>query len=85
MALHIATAIGLPTVAVFGQTAPAEIHTFDGLVAKAWARGLDCLACYGDCGKPITCMNLMEVDALAGLMSAQLQRPSPRLAAALVP
>ena len=30
LALHIASAIGLPTVAVFGPTSPAEIFDFDG-------------------------------------------------------
>jgi ADP-heptose:LPS heptosyltransferase len=82
LALHIATAVGLPTVAVFGPTNQAEIHTFDGLIAKAWARDLECLVCYGDCAKPVNCMTLMDIDGLVSLMRAQLQRRSPRQAAA---
>ena len=34
LALHVATALGLPTVAVFGPTSPAEIFDFNGLITK---------------------------------------------------
>ncbi len=78
LALHLATAIGLPTVAVFGPTSAAEIADFDGLVAKTWARGLDCLGCYGDCAKIITCMSALSVPALVARTAEQLKRGSPR-------
>ena len=65
LALHIATAVGLPTVAVFGPTSIAEIPEFDGLVTKAYTRELDCLVCYGDCDKARNCMTVLDVAALA--------------------
>lgn len=74
LALHIATAIGLPTVAVFGPTSPAEIADFGGLVAKIWTDRLDCLVCYGDCAKENNCMSLLEPAALVELTKAQLAR-----------
>ena len=78
LALHIATAIGLPTVAVFGPTSSAEIHSFGGLITKAAARDLDCLVCYGDCAKEANCMSLIDLAGLVTLTFAQMQRPGPR-------
>jgi ADP-heptose:LPS heptosyltransferase len=72
LALHIATAIGLPTVAVFGPTSSAEIADFNGLVAKTWVSQLDCLVCYGDCDKPANCMSLLDVEYLADLTLGRL-------------
>jgi len=74
LALHIAPAIGLPTVAVFGPTSFAEIHTFDGLIAKTRVNSLDCLVCQGDCQKQRNCMTLMDLDELVELTLGQLQR-----------
>ncbi len=74
LALHVATAIGLPTVAVFGPTSQAEIADFDGLVAKTWTDRLDCLCCYGDCAKTEHCMALLDPARLAGMVAAQLVR-----------
>jgi len=74
LALHIATAVGLPTVAVFGPTSPSEIFDFGGLVAKVWTRELDCLVCYGDCNKEANCMSTLDLAALADLTVQQLRR-----------
>ena len=74
LALHIAAAIGLPTVAVFGPTSPAEIFDFDGLIAKTWTDRLDCLVCYGDCRKTDNCMSLLDPAALVELTMRQLER-----------
>jgi ADP-heptose:LPS heptosyltransferase len=74
LALHIASAIGLPTVAVFGPTSPAEIFDFDGLIAKTWTERLDCLVCYGDCRKAENCMSLLDPAALVELTMRQLER-----------
>ena len=74
LALHIATAIGLPTVAVFGPTSPAEIFDFDGLVIKNWASELDCLVCYADCDKEENCMSTLKLPILVGHTIAQLKR-----------
>ena len=77
LALHIATAMGLPTVAVFGPTSIAEIPDFDGLIAKVATPALNCLGCYGDCAKPDNCMSLLDLDRLVDLTVAQLARPRP--------
>jgi ADP-heptose:LPS heptosyltransferase len=78
LALHIATAIGLPTVAVFGPTSPAEIADFNGLVVKAWTEQLDCLVCYGDCAKELNCMSILDLEHLIALTRAQLARSGRR-------
>jgi ADP-heptose:LPS heptosyltransferase len=74
LALHVATAIGLPSVAVFGPTSQAEIADFDGLVAKTWTDRLDCLCCYGDCAKTEHCMALLDPARLVAMLAAQLGR-----------
>ncbi len=77
LAMHIATAVGLPMVALFGPTSSAEIWDFDGLIAKEWTPELDCLVCYGDCAKERNCMSLLDLDRLVDLTLAQLSRPRP--------
>jgi ADP-heptose:LPS heptosyltransferase len=77
LALHVASAIGLPTVAVFGPTSPSEIFDFDGLIAKTWTGRLDCLVCYGDCRKQDNCMSLLDPAPLVELTIRQLTRTSP--------
>jgi ADP-heptose:LPS heptosyltransferase len=72
LALHVATAIDLPTVAVFGPTSVAEISDFDGLIKKIWAKELNCLGCYGDCTKVNHCMSLIAVERLVDLTLEQL-------------
>ena len=81
LALHIATAVNLPTVAIFGPTSIAEIPEFDGLIVKTATRELDCLGCYGDCSKPKHCMSLLELDTLVGLIGRQLSRQARPLIA----
>ena len=79
LALHIATALGLPTVAVFGPTSFTEIADFDGLIKKVRTDLLDCLGCYGDCAKEHNCMSLLEMGQLVHLTQEQLARPrAPR-------
>ncbi|HET6183511.1 MAG TPA: glycosyltransferase family 9 protein [Acetobacteraceae bacterium] len=72
LALHIASAIELPTLAVFGPTSHAEIGDFDGLIEKAWTPALDCLGCYGDCAKTPNCMSLLDPAQLAERLLARL-------------
>ena len=76
LALHVATALRLPTVAVFGPTSAAEIFDFEGLITKAWTDQLDCLVCYGNCQKQRNCMSLIDVTELADLTLAMLTRYS---------
>jgi ADP-heptose:LPS heptosyltransferase len=74
LALHVATAIGLPTVTVFGPTSIAEIYDFDGLVTKLSTDGLDCLGCYGDCAKIDNCMSLLDLDRIVEETQSHLDR-----------
>jgi ADP-heptose:LPS heptosyltransferase len=73
LALHIATAINLPTVCVVGPTSSAELAEFDGLVVKTSAAQLDCLGCYGDCQKADNCMSVLDMDGLVGHVLQKLQ------------
>ncbi len=74
LALHIATAIGLPTVCLVGPTSSAELADFDGLVLKSSVDTLDCLGCYGDCRKVDNCMSLFDLEQLVELTARQLDR-----------
>jgi ADP-heptose:LPS heptosyltransferase len=76
LALHVATALRLPTVAVFGPTSVAEIPDFDGQISKVIAEGLDCLGCYGDCTKERTCMSLIDIECLVTLTIQKLKSAS---------
>jgi ADP-heptose:LPS heptosyltransferase len=78
LAVHVASAIGLPTVCVFGPTSIAEIPDFDGLIAKTSAAQLTCLGCYGDCAKEMNCMSMLDIEVLVDLTGAQLSRARPR-------
>jgi ADP-heptose:LPS heptosyltransferase len=80
LALHAATAIGLPTVVVFGPTSSSEIADFNGLVKKIWTDSLDCLACYGDCAKQRNCMSLIDAVRLVDLTEMQLSHRLRRTA-----
>ena len=60
LALHMATALSVPTVTVFGPTSLAEIHDYDGSVVKI-ASMLDCLCCYSDCKKSNNCMTTIPI------------------------
>lgn len=72
LALHVATAFAIPTVALFGPTSPAEMPSFEGLVVKTWAPGLSCLTCYSDCDKVDNCMSLLDLRQVAELAIRQL-------------
>ena len=74
LALHVATALDLPTVCVIGPTSAAELADFDGLVAKTTVSQLDCLGCYGDCQKADNCMSLFRIADLVKLTARQLSR-----------
>lgn len=58
LAMHIATAIGLRAVVLFGPTSVNEIETY-GLLDKIATPELDCLGCYGDCDKRNNCMSVL--------------------------
>jgi ADP-heptose:LPS heptosyltransferase len=74
LALHVASAIGLPTVAIFGPTSLPEIADFGGLICKIATPLLSCLGCYGDCKKTQNCMSLLDIDRLVDAVLTQLGR-----------
>lgn len=59
LALHLATALDRPLVAIVGPTSPWELDLFGrGEVITA---DVPCLACYQKtCDKPVTCMELLS-------------------------
>lgn len=67
MALHIAVALGVPAVAIFGPTVPQEIELF-GHGRKVVSR-LDCAPCYRrSCDRSPSCMDAVSVaEVLAAL------------------
>lgn len=71
LALHSAAAAGTPCVALFGPTSKNEIYDYDGMVEKLDA-GLDCLCCYGDCGKTRHCMNALRGEEILSALKKQL-------------
>ncbi|MEZ5989789.1 MAG: glycosyltransferase family 9 protein [Planctomycetota bacterium] len=75
MALHMATALRVPVVALFGPTSSAEIELYgDG--AKVFDETLDCLVCYSTCDRSPSCMDRIDVD----MVLQALDRVAPRRA-----
>ncbi|MCD6364960.1 MAG: glycosyltransferase family 9 protein [Planctomycetes bacterium] len=72
LALHMATALEVPAVAIFGPTSFAEIYDYGGLIEKVRSTELDCLCCYGNCDKSLNCMTTLSADDLAGRICARL-------------
>ncbi len=61
LALHVATALKVPTVCIFGPTSNAEIEDY-GLVRKVYP-DMDCLVCYKNkCDFKPNCMELVTTD-----------------------
>lgn len=61
LALHVATALKVPSVCIFGPTSNAEIEDY-GLVRKVYPN-LDCLVCYKNkCDFKPNCMELVTTD-----------------------
>ena len=79
LALHISSALRLPTVAVFGPTSEAEIADFDGLIRKMSTSTLDCLCCYGDCNKSDHCMAQFDLGQLVDETLARCKPSGARL------
>jgi ADP-heptose:LPS heptosyltransferase len=61
MAMHMAAAFAVPTVALFGPTSPHEIELY-GSGRKHYAEQLECLICYSKCDKSPDCQDLIGVD-----------------------
>jgi ADP-heptose:LPS heptosyltransferase len=73
LALHLATAWAIPTVAVFGPTGWRELDDPAGVVTKVTS-SLPCLECYGDCDRPRDCMGALDPARLARLALRKLAR-----------
>lgn len=74
LALHIASALDIPAVTLFGPTSSAEIYDYNGLIEKIEAEKLDCLCCYSDCNKDDNCMSLIPVKEIVDKLIAQLNK-----------
>jgi ADP-heptose:LPS heptosyltransferase len=72
LALHMASALDVPAVAVFGPTSSAEIYDYSGLIDKVYDSTLDCLCCYGDCQKQDNCMSSLSVSHVVEQILAKL-------------
>ncbi|MDB3945731.1 glycosyltransferase family 9 protein [Gammaproteobacteria bacterium] len=74
LALHIASAVGIPAVAFFGPTSASEVLLFGG--GEKIIADIPCACCYlADCDIHPTCMDLIEtteiINAVEALMSAK--------------
>ena len=76
LALHIASALSVPSVALFGPTSSSEIHDYDGLIEKISWNALDCLCCYGDCRTGDDCMSLIPVDEIVNRIEEHREKTS---------
>lgn len=71
MALHIAIALGVPAVAIFGPTAHQEIELF-GCGRKVVTRA-DCAPCYRrSCDRSPSCMDAVSVEEVLAALRAVL-------------
>jgi heptosyltransferase-2 len=75
---HVAVALGVPTVTVYGPTNPATWHPPDGPHAALFAEGLDCLFCNANrCPLPgerhMRCMRDLPVERVVRAARALLE------------
>ena len=75
LALHLATAFSVPTIAVFGPTSLPEIYDYGGSVARI-SSDLECLGCYADCRRTVHCMNSIPDTAILDRVKLFLTKPS---------
>lgn len=73
LALHVATALNVPAVAVFCPTSIAEIHAYDGLIAKIQPDDCACFSGYNrDCPWGKDCINSLSLGAIEQAVTKQL-------------
>jgi len=72
LAMHIASALKIPCVVLFGPTSLSEIYSYDGLITKLAAENLDCLVCYDDCNKNQDCMTRIPNSPIMASLRRQL-------------
>lgn len=72
MALHIAVALGVPVVAIFGPTVEQEIELFGR--GRKVVTPAECAPCYRrECSVSPSCMDLVTVDAVAEALAGVLE------------
>jgi len=76
LALHIASAVGVPAAALFGPTCPAEINMFSG-GAKVVSR-VECAPCYNKlCNLKPNCMDAISGEEVARAAAEALRVDIP--------
>ena len=78
LALHLASALDVPCVALFGPTSMTEIYPYNGLITKIASKDLDCLGCYGDCNKKHHCMRAIDLAQIVTAVKNQLKGQGPK-------
>jgi heptosyltransferase-2 len=72
LAMHIAVALGVPTVALFGPSAPQEIALYGG--GERVVTPLDCAPCYRrECDVTPSCMDAIDVETVFGALTRTLE------------
>lgn len=75
LALHMATALKVPTVTVFCPTSLAEIHDYEGLIRKIQPEDCSCLCGYNrDCPTGRDCINRIPLEHILRELDQQLIR-----------
>ena len=72
LAMHIGIALGVPTVVLFGPSAPQEIELFGG--GRKVLSPLDCAPCYKrDCDISPSCMDTIEMETVFEALTEALE------------
>jgi len=75
LALHVATALHVPTIVVFCPTSMAEIHDYNGLLIKLRPADCPCYCSYNrDCPDGKDCINRIPLDLMEQALVRQLAR-----------
>jgi heptosyltransferase-2 len=75
MAMHIAIALGVPVVALFGPTVPQEIEFYGP--GRKLVTPAECAPCYRrQCGRSPTCMDAITVDEVVRALEEVLEERS---------
>ena len=82
--MHLATAVGTPTVALFGSTDPAATGPYDG-VSRVIYKALPCAPCgnHPTCGGRYDCLRAITSGEVALAVRALLRERRPSLVASL--
>ncbi len=73
LALHMAAALGVPAVTVFCPTSLAEIHPYDGLIARLRPDDCACFCGYNrDCPWGKDCVDLIPLETILRELAARV-------------